>query len=307
MATPVLSIVMSVFNAEAYIKNAIDSILNQTFTNYELIVINDGSTDNTASILNQYKDSRIVITTQHNKGLVASLKTGIKIAQGKYIARQDADDMSEPTRLEKQVKVLEDTAGVIIVGCSIKVMNMSGKITHQHHVLINSPELKQELLLRSPFAHGSVMMRRDAYLESGGYHDADWPAEDYGLWLRMSPLGDFKNIDEPLYIYRENKKGISSTNSGLQTQKVIKIQDEAWEQKTRLLRSGRINLTYYLDLENSHERIERIIRTNAWISRKSIACLDAVTAIRAAGTIYSNKVTYTKLAGKLKRRIKKHI
>lgn len=299
-----VSILLPVYQGESYLTQSVDSVLNQTYTNFELIIINDGSTDKTGDIIASYKDKRIRAVTQKNKGLVESLNVGIKIAKGEYIARQDADDISEPTRLEKQISLLDSSKDAVIVGSSIKVMDMGGKILHEHRVLLNNPELKQELLIRSPFAHGSVMMRKDALINAGGYLKDDWPAEDYGLWLRMSKQGDFANIDEPLYIYRENTTGISASNTGLQNSKTTNIQERAWLETHILLTAGAINLTIYKNLNHGQERIERILNTSAWITKKSIKTRQPVVFARTVRSISTSPVTYRKIAGKIKRRIK---
>ena len=114
---PLISVVMSVYNGEKYLKRSIDSILNQTFKDFEFIIINDGSTDKSLEIIKSYDDDRIVLIDQENKGLTKSLNIGIKTASGKYIARQDADDVSLPDRLKKQVDFLEVREDVVLLGC----------------------------------------------------------------------------------------------------------------------------------------------------------------------------------------------
>jgi glycosyltransferase involved in cell wall biosynthesis len=299
-----VSILLPVYQGELFLAESINSILNQSYDNFELIIINDGSTDKTGDIIAGYKDKRISVVTQKNKGLVESLNIGIKMTKSEYIARQDADDISEPTRLEKQVNFLESHKNVVMAGCSMKVVDMSSAIMHEHRVLLNNPELKQELLMRSPFAHGSVMMRKDAVIKAGGYRKDEWPAEDYGLWLRMAEFGDFANLDEPLYIYRENTVGISASNSDLQNSKTIKIQDEAWLEAKKLLAAGTINLTTYNNLSHGQQRIKRILNTSAWIAKKSIRMRQPVVFTRTVKSISASPVTYRKIAGRIRRRIK---
>ena len=298
-----VSVVMGAYNADSYIKAAVDSILGQSFTDFEFIIINDGSTDKTGKILANYKDKRIRVISQDNQGLVASLNTGIKMASGKYIARQDADDISEPTRLEKQIDLLQSSNKLVVAGSSIKVMDMGGKIMHEHRVLLNNPELKQELLIRSPFAHGSVIMQKDAVTKAGGYLKSEWPAEDYGLWLRMAEFGNFANLDEPLYIYRENVAGISAVNTSFQHEKVSKLHNYAWQRSKLLLKPGRINLSRYKNLAHGQERINRILNTSSWIAKKSIRMKQPIIFTRTVKSISANAVTYRRLAGKIKRRI----
>lgn len=300
---PMLSVILPAYNAELYIAAAVESILTQTYKNFELIIINDGSTDKTADIINEYKDSRIQIFTQKNQGLVASLNRGIEAAKGKHITRQDADDVSLPIRLQTQLKEFDKNPKLVVVGSSIGVMDLRGKVMHEHHVLLGNTELKQELLVRSPFAHGSVMMRRDAVLKAGGYQGDEWPAEDYGLWLRLSAYGDFANIDEPLYVYRENPAGVSSLNTKLQLEKVSHIQNKAWQQKRRLISAQKIQLSQYRGLTHGQERIERILGNSAWLSRKALAGFHPLTTFKISASLSTNVVTYRKIAGKIRRRM----
>ena len=298
---PILSVVMTVYNGEKYLREAIDSILAQTFSDFELIFINDGSTDKTSKILNSYKDPRIKIIDQSNKGLVASLNHGIKAAGGKYIARHDADDGSEPTRFAKQVRVLNERPRVVMVGTSMKVMDSQGKILHEHFVLINNNELRQELLVRSPFAHGSVMFRKDVAVRAGLYNQKYWPAEDYELWLRMCEHGELTNIDEPLYIYREHEGGISFTNQKLQIQKLKDVQSLAWQAKDRLIKKH-IKLSPYKKLAKGQLRIERILANTVYISRRASREHNFRFAIRNTRLIAVSPQTYLKLAGKVRRK-----
>jgi glycosyltransferase involved in cell wall biosynthesis len=279
MADTRLSVVMSVYNGGDFIQESVDSLLTQTIKDFEIIIIDDGSTDDTAKILKSYKDPRIKIFHQNNQGLVKSLNRGISLAAGKYIARQDADDKSEPDRLERQLACLEDNPAVVVVGSSIRIMDEKSRIKHVHHVLLNNPELKQELLVRSPFAHGSVMFNKDAFVKAGGYLENEWPAEDYGLWLRISIEGDFANLDAPLYVYRESSGSISSRNSALQEQKKRDIQAKAWLQRRRL-QSKKIDTTAYQELEMGQQRIERIAHNLIFVLRKSLRKLHLFAAIR---------------------------
>lgn len=113
---PQISVIMSVYNGEKYLREAIDSILNQTFTHFEFIIVNDGSTDKSLNIIKSYNGSRIILVQQENKGLAAALNEGIKIAKGKYIAMMDADDISLPTRLEKQIQFMEAHPEYVAIG-----------------------------------------------------------------------------------------------------------------------------------------------------------------------------------------------
>jgi len=303
--TPAISVVMSIYNGAEYVRKAIDSILGQTFTDFEFIIVNDGSTDKTADILASYKDSRITVIAQNNQGLVSSLNRAIKKAKAPFIARQDADDYSQPTRLAEQLLYLHANPDTVIVGTSMQVMNNAGSIVHQHHVLLNDPELKQELLVRSPFAHGSVVFRKDAAIKAGLYKKDFWPAEDYEFWLRLSKYGKFANIDEPLYVYRENSQGISQSNQTLQHQKLNRIQALAWQRKDNLV-GRKIKVSSYKKLADGHVRIERLIGNRQFITNKAMRHKQWAFGLRVLAATLLTPQTYRKRAGKIVRKARRH-
>ncbi len=297
LTMPKLSVVMSVYNGEHYLKEALESILNQTFADFELIVINDGSTDSTPKILKSYKDPRLVIVHQENKGLVKSLNTGCKMAKANLIARHDADDKSLPTRFDKQIKYLKDNRQAVIVGSSMSVMNKDSKILHEHRVLLNDPELRQELLVRSPFAHGSVMFRKSAFEKAGQYNKDYWPAEDYELWLRMSLHGKLANLDDCLYIYREHAESISTGNDRVQKQQIKAVQELAWKHKTHLMSKQKIRLSSYKKLTLGSQRVDRIVSNVASVSKKAVRRKNLVFALQNARLLSSSPLAYRRVAG----------
>ena len=226
--TPLVSVVMSVYNGEKYLREAIESILNQTFTDFEFIIINDGSNDDTLNIIKSYKDPRIILISRENKGLVASLNEGIERARGKYIARQDADDASLPQRLTRQVEYLRLHENCVVVGSRIQEIDDVG-VPHYRVVLSNelpNDSLELSLFFCNPLAHGTVLMRTDIVRAVGGYESRYWPAEDYELWGRMSKVGRLAVLDEVLYLYRFNSKGISLSNLEKQTKASESIRQE---------------------------------------------------------------------------------
>ncbi|MFO0971601.1 MAG: glycosyltransferase [Candidatus Saccharimonadales bacterium] len=257
--TPLVTVVMSVYNDMHYVGRAIESILNQTFRDFEFIIINDGSTDTSREIIESYKDPRITIINQKNHGLVYSLNKGIREAKGAFIARQDSDDASEPIRLQTQVDFLSRHPDTVLIGSSMKVMGEESTVLHTHHVLLGNRELKQELLIRSPFAHGSVMFSKQAATTVGLYDPLAWPAEDYNLWLKLSVQGAFANVNEPLYIYRENSAGISLQNQSKQIQQSSSIRRLAWKKyRSELIPSGfDISIAHYIKLGDDL-RVRRI-------------------------------------------------
>lgn len=206
--SPLVSIVMSVYNAEKYLAEAIESILNQTYKNFEFIIVDDGSTDNSASIIKNYKDRRIKYFRQSNKGLAGALNLAIGKAEGKYIARMDADDISAPERIEKQVEWLEKNEHIAIAGTSFALIDEFGRpFKHSYH--LDRPEdLKLELFVRNPFGHGTIMLRRLVLEEVGPYQNS-MPYEDYELWWNILKKFNGANLTEELYKWRVVRTGIS--------------------------------------------------------------------------------------------------
>lgn len=213
MENPEISIILPVFNGELFLKDSIDSILNQTFKNFELIVINDGSTDKSEFIIKNYNDSRIKYFSQENKGLAESLNFGLKIAKGKYIARQDADDISIADRLEKQFNFLENNKSIGLVGTWAQIINeKSEKLNHFHKHPTTNNEICFFLLFNNPFVHSSVMFKQEIINECGLYNSSlHHLIQDYNYWFQISKKYKLANIPENLILYREVNLGISKT------------------------------------------------------------------------------------------------
>lgn len=209
-SAPIISVILPVYNAGSYLKDAIDSILNQTFRDFEFIIINDGSTDNSLETIKAFDDSRIVLIDQANMGLAATLNVGISKAKGKYIARQDQDDISYPERLEKQVDYLESNKEVVLLGTWARIISEDTKLNntfHQHPHL--SSILKFDLLFNNPFVHSSVIFKTDLVKSIGGYDETKGLYEDYKLWSRLAEEGEVANLKEVLIDYRHHASGMS--------------------------------------------------------------------------------------------------
>ena len=181
------------------------SILSQTYADFELIVIDDGSTDYSVDIVASFSDPRIYFYTQENRGLAATLNRGISLAQGAYIARQDQDDVSLPQRFEKQVAFLESHLDYGMVGTWAEIWTEDGPSGRVHQHPAESPLLKVELLFTNPFVHSSMMIRRSCLDKVGGYTNdpSRHPPEDYELWSRIARHHEIANIPETLVVYRE--------------------------------------------------------------------------------------------------------
>jgi glycosyltransferase involved in cell wall biosynthesis len=203
---------MAVKNGGELMREAIDSILNQTFTDFEFIIINDGSSDNTLEILSEYQDPRIQVYSQENQGLARSLNRGVCLATGKYIARQDHDDISLLTRLEKQVAYLEENPQVGLLGTAAEIWNQAGPTGRHHNHPTTPSELAFDLIFNNPFVHTSWMFRSRVINEIG-YYTIDprrEPPEDYEYVSRICYKFDVSNLPEELVVYRELPNSLSS-------------------------------------------------------------------------------------------------
>jgi glycosyltransferase involved in cell wall biosynthesis len=201
-----VSVVLPVYNGSETIHKALTSILEQTYTKFELIVINDGSTDNTQEILESFTDIRIRILNQPNRGLVSSLNRGILESKGKYIARMDADDIALPQRMEKQVDFLEKNPTVAVVGTAAWVLYSDGSRRLRRRPP-DTPSIRNNIVRFCPFFHSSVMIRRDVF-DKVGLYDASKDGskqllvEDYDLWVRMLEANyDMANLPDVLMLY----------------------------------------------------------------------------------------------------------
>jgi glycosyltransferase involved in cell wall biosynthesis len=212
---PRVSVIMPVYNTAIYLKEAIESILNQTFVDFEFIIIDDCSTDNSLEIIKSYKDPRIVLIENNvNKGYVYGLNYAISISKGEFIARMDSDDISEINRLQIQYSFMLNNEGVLVCGTNIKIIGTSEiiKFPKEHN------DIKKGLLTKNIVAHPSVMAKKRLLLfrETGTYLENLMPAEDYELWTRLIFLGKFHNIQLPLVLYRKHENQISNSKSDVQ-------------------------------------------------------------------------------------------
>jgi hypothetical protein len=202
---PRVSVVLPVFNGLPYLHAAISSILSQSFTDFELIVIDDGSVDGSASVLEEFDDQRIRFLRQANQGLARTLNHGISLARGTYVARQDQDDLSHPDRLALQVAHMDAHQDCVLVGSWAQIMEVDRLVERFHRHPVDEPTLRYQLLFNNPFVHSSVVLRRSALQQVGGYttDPARQPPEDYELWSRLSRIGSVANVGQVLLVYRE--------------------------------------------------------------------------------------------------------
>lgn len=208
---------MGVYNGERYLDVALESILSQTFVDFEFIIINDASTDKSAEILAGYDDPRLrIFKNEQNMGLARSLNRAIELAQGTYIARQDADDLSEPRRLEKQVAFLDTHLKVGVVGTTTEWIDDEDKFIKIWHQPLENAAIQETLLDYCCLIHGSTMYRSETIAELGGYDSAMRTGQDYDLWLRLSETWDLACLPDVLYKYRHHTNMASLKRGGEQ-------------------------------------------------------------------------------------------
>lgn len=214
---PRISIILPVYNGEPYLREAVDSVLAQDFGDFELLAINDGSTDGSGAILDAYDDPRFRVIHQANRGLALTLRRGVEVAVGEYIARQDQDDVSAPSRFGKQVAFMDAHPDCGIVGSWSTIVLDRVPPSRGHYHPVGNGRLQVMGLFDSYFVHSSVMLRRAIVLRAGNYpvDPACNPPEDFDLWSRIARIAMLANLPEPLLAYRELPGSISRAKAAL--------------------------------------------------------------------------------------------
>ena len=223
---PLLSVLMPVYNAENYLAAAVESILNQSYNNFEFIIINDGSTDKSLEILQNYskKDKRIKLTSRENKGLVHTLNEGLALIHTPFVARMDADDISLPTRFEKQMQFLSKNTDCLLLGTRVIIIDTDGDEICEMGDCFSHSDIDQGLLGKKGqlVYHPSVIFRKSILDQLGGYRNKYPQVEDLDLFLRISELGKIENLREPLLKYREHTSKIGYLH---RSEQIIQIND----------------------------------------------------------------------------------
>lgn len=240
---PLISVILPVYNGEKYLLEAVQSILNQTYANFELIVVNDGSKDKSEEIIKNIKDPRIVYHYKSNSGLADSLNYGISLSKGYYIARQDQDDISYPTRFEKQVDFLEKNRNVGLLGTRARVFKDNSSEVKYHNHPTNPWDLKFDLLFDNPFVHSSVMFRKEDFLKVNNYNTDRNYYEDYELWSRFAEVGDVANLKDVLVDYRHHDMGLSKMSDYFNTDAVFSQNLKNYERMFGKLDEGFVEIS----------------------------------------------------------------
>ncbi|MES2863872.1 MAG: glycosyltransferase family 2 protein [Bacteroidota bacterium] len=251
---PKISVIMPVYNCELYIQEAVESILAQTYTDFELLLIDDASKDKTVEIIKSFNDNRInLIQKPKNLGYTDSLNYGFSVAEGEYIARMDGDDFSLPTRFEKQVAYLDKHPDVVLCGANYSIIgtDIVNKLPE------NNDEIQIQFIRNNSIAHPVVMLRNSVLKANGIVYDVTKePAEDFDLWVRLLNYGKLHNIQEVLLNYRVHQKQVSNLQSKKQRNisidtklNVFKNLSINWNQEEeKVLRKHLANI-FFIDLK----------------------------------------------------------
>jgi len=230
---PRVSVLLPVYNGQRFLTESIRSILNQSFKDFELIIIDDGSKDDSLQIIKRFAkdDKRIIFKSRANAGLSATLNEAIGLAKGEYLARQDADDISLPERLEKQVKYMDNTPDVGLVGSNYHAIDAKGAIFHTTNVFTKPGDLRLAQVLSNQFSHGVAMIRKTSLRKVGTYNTHFKIAQDVDLWCRISHDYQIANFVEPLYLWRSVNEGLSTKPENISATKreVSEIREREFE------------------------------------------------------------------------------
>lgn len=242
MNNPIISIILPAYNAESTIKDSIQSVIDQTYKNWELIIINDGSKDKTESVIQCFNDDRIIyIKNDSNRGLIFTLNLGIAKSKGKYIARMDADDISFPDRIQKQFLYMENHPETILCGTWCKTFG-EGVKSQIKKMYETDKEIKDHFLFLIPVIHPTVLIRKSVLDTNKIIYDTNYrDAEDYKMWFDLMDFGSFYNLQEVLLNYRISKTQVSQNNNYIQIDSTRRIR--------RLYFSKKIGSNLYAEFE----------------------------------------------------------
>jgi glycosyltransferase involved in cell wall biosynthesis len=272
-----ITVIMPVYNAEKYLKQAIDSILNQSYENFELLLIDDASTDNSVDIIKKYMDKRIrLVQNETNMGIARTRNRGLELCNTDYIALMDDDDIAMSYRLEDEIRYLDDNPDIDIVGGHLRTIDKEGKdLNKQWSVYLNPLYIKAYLLLGNTVANGTAMFRK-SFIEKFHirYQTDSFGAEDYRFWVECSLYGKIKNLDKVYLLYRTghgNETGRVISKHKLEREKTIRnIQIHALQQTGFKLNDDELNILTKVFKEDGIIETQDEIR-NLYCALKSIS------------------------------------
>lgn len=299
-----LSVLMPVFNCERYVVDAMESILNQTLKDYEFIIVNDGSTDRTPEIINEYgrKDSRIKVIHQQNAGIVSALNRGLSEARGEWVFRMDGDDIALSQRFEQQWERVRNDQNLVLLGGWCQQIDAEGSILKrnsypaEHHALVSALEK-----LAPFFPHPTACFHRETVIRLGGYRERFRHAEDYDLWLRLSRVGKLGCCKKVLLNLRKHSQNVSNSDTGYgNVQQVIAVaaaighfnrkagrsdpsflKDDQWKDFLCWIKN-RMNEKHYFERMTNWEMLR-----NAWFHNRHMAT--SRRSLRVLQEIFKNR------------------
>ncbi len=262
---PLVSVLMSVYNGEKYLPEAVDSILAQSMTDFELIVVDDGSRDKSWEIVQMFmaRDKRVKGFTQQNTGVARAMNAALKLCTGKFIAKMDADDVAAPYRFQVELNYLQNNPDVVAVGSDWEVIDSEGrKLTVLRPPTQNEEIQKQLIGGHCPFCHSTAMMRHEALIKVGGYTaDIKW-AEDLDVFLKLGEVGKLANLSRPLVKYRVHENSVSSKNRAEQEQMARLSVERAWQR--RGIQNGTFEARPWRAGEDADSRQKYMLRYGWW-------------------------------------------
>ncbi len=251
-----ISVLMPVYNCEKYLREAIDSVLNQTFKDFEFIIINDGSTDNSESIILEYSDKRIKLYNKENGGVSSALNYGLKLCKAKYVARFDADDICYLNRLKDQYEFMEANPDYVLIGSDADYVDENGKYIFKFQCPgHSSDEINANILKKNPFIHSVVIFKKDLIISLGGYDLKAHTFEDHLLWLKVIKKGLVCNFNFSCIKVRINPESVT-TDERIRGKRFLKI-------RQKILENGEI-----IDDKDDKELKEIIRSQNSNTSKK---------------------------------------
>ena len=231
---PRVSVLMPVRNGAQYLRAAVDSILAQTFADFEFIIVDDGSDDGTPDIVRQYSrhDLRVALLQQERRGITVALNAGLRAARGQYLARMDADDIAYPHRFERQIQALERDPQLVAVGCWLEHIDPDGDPLELACWPVSHQQIEEQLLQgRNGLPHPAAMIRLDVLQHIGGYREEFPVAQDKDLWLRLGEAGKLANLPEVLLQYRQHLASIGSLQGPAQARCVRAALHAAYQRR----------------------------------------------------------------------------
>lgn len=298
MSEPLVSVVMVVCNVDRFLAESIDSILGQTFTDFEFIIVDYGSTDSSKGIVTRYaeNDTRVRLHEIPLCGLGEARNAACSLARGQYIAMMDADDVALPERLQLEVDFMARHPNVGLLGGAVQWINVMGQPLYVGHVPTNDKQLRLSLDLHCPFWQPTVLLRKGAFTRSGGYREAFAPAEDYDLWLRVTEYVQCANLEQVVLKYRMHPHQVSLRKKKQQTLGILAAQRSAAMRRAgqpdRFNLVGVITSKVLADLgvdEPSQER-KFVTESQAWIRHMILAGESAVALDMAVELLRTNSM-----------------